>query len=93
MSTILIFLPFFLKTEAMVEINHAKEMQVDTDLLDSRQVRKAQGDRNQVLVTRFNLDLVFKSLAICLYLFHNWKRGKGRRKGSLSFLFCAGDLS
>lgn len=64
-------------------------MQVNTDLLDSRQVHKAQGDRNQVLVTRFNLALIFKSLAISLYLFHNWKWEKRRKERQLViFILC-----
>lgn len=76
MSTILIFLPSILKTEATNEINHeyckhkiaklnAKEMQIDIDLLGNRQVSKAQGNANQSLAAGFKLDLIFESLVIC----------------------------
>lgn len=61
----------------------------------SRWVPKAPGDRNQVLATKFKLDLRFESLAICQHTLHNWKwgrKGRGGRKGNSSF-FCAGDLS
>ena len=65
MSTIWIFLPSFLKTEATKGKNHlwcvhqiaelnAKGMQTDTDLSDSRQLPKAPGDRNQVWAPRLN---------------------------------------
>lgn len=80
----MIFLPSLLKTEATEEINHycctckitelnAKGMQTDTNLLDSRQVRKAPGERNQVLATRFKSDWICASEAISLSLSHSWK--------------------